>query len=225
MATHTRIEVIGKVRDTGLVAVFYHPDAGVVKEVLRACYEGGIRVFEFTNRGDMAQEVFGEAWRYARANLPDLALGVGSVPDAATAVLYMQMGASFVAAPTLDPWTARMCNRRKVLWIPGCGSMNEIQQAHELGAEFVKIFPAAPGGGPAFVRNVLGPMPWSSLLPDGGVSPDKEDLSEWFEAGVVAVGMGSKLFTREILARKDYALLEEKVKELLFTLREVKGEI
>ncbi len=217
--------MILKIRDTGVVPVFYHPDASIVKEVLQACYEGGIRVFEFTNRGDLAHEVFTEVGRFCRANFPDLVLGAGSVPDAPTAVLYMQLGASFVVSPTLDAETARVCNRRKVLWIPGCGSATEIQQAHDLGAEYVKIFPGQSVGGPAFVRNILGPMPWSSLLPTGGVSTDKKSLQEWFDAGVAAVGMGSALFTQKLIAQKDFALLEEKVKELLFTIREIRGDL
>ena len=225
MAQHTRIDVVLKIRDTGIVPVFYHPDASLVKEVVRACYEGGIRVFEFTNRGDFAHEVFAAVSRYCSSDLPDLALGVGSVPDAATAALFMQLGANFVVAPILDPDTARVCNRRKVLWIPGCGSVSEIAQAEELGAEIVKIFPGSSVGGPDFVKNVRGPMPWSSLMPTGGVTPDRDNLQAWFDAGVIGVGMGSKLFTKEILEKKQMTLLEEKVKEILFTIKEIRGEI
>ena len=140
MANHSRIDVVLKIRDTGIVPVFYHPDASLVKEVVRSCYEGGIRVFEFTNRGDFAHEVFAEVSRYCRANLPDLALGVGSVIDAPTAALYLQLGSNFVVSPLLDADTARVCNRRKVLWVPGCGSVSEVSRAEELGAEIVKIF-------------------------------------------------------------------------------------
>jgi len=225
MAQHTRIDVVLKIKDTGIVPVLYHPDASLVKEVVQACYEGGIRVFEFTNRGDFAHEVFAEVSRYCSSDLPDLALGVGSVPDAATAALFMQLGANFMVAPILDPDTARVCNRRKVLWIPGCGSVSEIAQAEELGAEIVKIFPGSSVGGPEFVRNVKGPMPWSSLMPTGGVTPDRDNLQAWFDAGVIGVGMGSKLFTKEILEKKQMTLLEEKVKEILFTIKEIRGEI
>ena len=225
MSQHTRIDVVLKIRDTGLVPVFYHPDASLAKEVVQACYEGGIRVFEFTNRGDFAHEVFAEVSRYCSSDLPDLALGVGSVPDAATAAFFLQLGANFVVAPILDPDTARVCNRRKVLWIPGCGSVSEIAQAEELGAEIVKIFPGSPVGGPDFVKNVRGPMPWSSLMPTGGVTPDRDNLQAWFDAGVIGVGMGSKLFSREILEKRQMTLLEEKVKEILFTIKEIRGEI
>ncbi len=223
MANHTRIDVVLKIRDTGIVPVFYHPDASLVKEVVRSCYEGGIRVFEFTNRGDFAHEVFAEVSRYCRANLPDLALGVGSVIDAPTAALYLQLGSNFVVSPLLDADTARVCNRRKVLWVPGCGSVSEVSRAEELGAEIVKIFPGTSVGGPDFVKSIRGPMPWSSLMPTGGVAPTKENLKAWFDAGVVGVGMGSKLFTKEIIRDKDFARLEEKVKEVLFLIREIRG--
>ncbi len=224
MAQHARIDVVLRIKNTGLVPVFYHPDASLVTEVVRAAYEGGVRAFEFTNRGDFAHEVFAEVSRYSRANLPDLALGIGSVPDAATAALYLQLGANFVVSPVLDPDTARVCNRRKVLWIPGCGTVSEIAQAEELGAEIVKIFPGSSVGGPDFVKNVKGPMPWSSLMPTGGVTPDKENLKAWFDAGVIGVGMGSKLFTKEIIQKKQMDLLEEKVKEILFTIQEIREE-
>ncbi len=225
MANHSRIDVVLKIRDTGLVPVFYHPDASLVKEVVRSCYEGGIRVFEFTNRGDFAHEVFAEVSRFCRANLPDLALGVGSVIDASTAALYLQLGSNFVVSPLLDAATARVCNRRKVLWVPGCGSVSEVSQAEELGAEIVKIFPGTSVGGPDFVKSIRGPMPWSSLMPTGGVAPTKENLKAWFDAGVVGVGMGSKLFTKKIVEGKDFALLEEKVKEVLFLIREIRGAL
>lgn len=225
MATHTRIDVILKIRETGVVPVFYHPESEVVKHIIKACYEGGIRVFEFTNRGDFAHEVFSEINKYCRESLPSLVLGVGSVPDAATASLYIQLGAGFVVAPTLHPETARVCNRRKILWIPGCGTVSEISLAEEMGAEIVKIFPGSSVGGPDFVKNVKGPMPWSSLMPTGGVSPEKENLKKWFEAGVIAVGMGSKLFTKDILRNKAYDLLEEKVKELMVIIREIKDNM
>ena len=225
MAQHARIDVVLRIKNTGLVPVFYHPDASLVTEVVRAAYEGGVRAFEFTNRGDFAHEVFAEVSRYSRANLPDLALGIGSVPDAATTALYLQLGANFVVSPVLDPDTARVCNRRKVLWIPGCGTVSEIAQAEELGAEIVKIFPGSSVGGPDFVKNVKGPMPWSSLMPTGGVTPDKENLKAWFDAGVIGVGMGSKLFTKEIIQKRQMDLLEEKVKEILFTIKEIRGEI
>lgn len=210
MARFTRIEVARKMDETGIVPVFYHKDAEIGKKVLKACYDGGIRVFEFTNRGDYAHEVFTVLNKYAAAELPEMMLGVGSVVDAGTAALYIQLGASFIVSPVLKEDMAFTCNRRKILWSPGCGSLSEISRAEELGAEIVKIFPGQQVGGPDFVKAVKGPFPWTSIMPTGGVEPTEENLSAWFKAGVTCVGMGSQLITKDIIANGDY----EKLKDL-----------
>lgn len=208
MARFTRIEVAQKMDETGIVPVFYHKDAEIGKKVLKACYDGGIRVFEFTNRGDYAHEVFTVLNKYAAAELPEMMLGVGSVVDAGTAALYIQLGASFIVSPVLKEDMAFTCNRRKVLWSPGCGSLTEISRAEELGAEIVKIFPGQQVGGPEFVKAVKGPFPWTSIMPTGGVEPTEENLSAWFKAGVTCVGMGSQLITKDIIANNDYEKLK-----------------
>jgi 2-dehydro-3-deoxyphosphogluconate aldolase / (4S)-4-hydroxy-2-oxoglutarate aldolase len=164
--------------------------------VIKACYDGGIRVFEFTNRGDFAHVVFREINQYAAAELPGMILGVGSVIEQGTASLYMQLGAAFVVSPVLNEDTGRACNLRKVLWMPGCGSVSEISRAEELGAEIVKIFPASLVGGPAFIEAVKGPMPWTNIMPTGGVEPTDESLKAWFGAGAAVVGMGSQLLKK-----------------------------
>ncbi|MDE6499942.1 MAG: bifunctional 4-hydroxy-2-oxoglutarate aldolase/2-dehydro-3-deoxy-phosphogluconate aldolase, partial [Rikenella sp.] len=174
MARFSRIEVALEMKRQGVIPVFYHADTELCKEILRASYAAGIRVFEFTNRGDFAHEVFGELNRWAAEELPELMLGVGSVVDAPTAALYIQLGAAFVVSPLLNEEMASVCNRRKVLWAPGCGSLSEIGRAEELGAEIVKIFPGSSVGGPEFVRAVKGPCPWSSIMPTGGVEPTEE---------------------------------------------------
>ena len=193
--------------DTGMVPVFYHADLEVGKQVLRACYEGGVRVFEFTNRGDYAHEVFAALNKHVAKEMPDLLMGVGSVMDAGTAALYIQLGAEFVVSPILSIDIAKVCNRRKIGWSPGCGSLSEISYAEELGAEVVKIFPGTQVRGPAFVKAVLGPCPWTSIMPTGGVAPTEENLRGWFEAGVHCVGMGSQLITKEAIANSDYDTL------------------
>lgn len=212
MAKFTRIEVSIKMKETGIVPVFYHQDVEVCKKVIKACYLGGARVFEFTNRGDFAHEVFGELTKYARVELTEMAIGVGSVIDAPTAALYLQLGTDFIVSPILNEEMAKVCNRRKVLWSPGCGSLSEISKAEELGAEVVKIFPGKQVGGPDFVKAVKGPCPWSSIMPTGGVEPTEENLSEWFKAGVHCVGIGSKLISKKILDDKDYTALTNTVK-------------
>ena len=193
---------------TGMVPLFYHADVEIGKQVLKACYDGGARLMEFTNRGDFAHEVFGALNKYCLAELPEMILGVGSVTDAGTASLYLQLGANFVVTPVLREDIAVVCNRKKVLWSPGCASLTEICRAEELGCEIVKLFPGDVYG-PGFVKAIKGPQPWTSIMPTGGVSPTEENLSAWFSAGVTCVGMGSQLISSTILKTGDYAKLEQ----------------
>lgn len=215
MAKYTRIEVALKMREQGVIPVFYHSDVELCREVLRASYNAGIRVFEFTNRGDFAHETFGVLNRWALAELPGMMLGVGSVVDASTAALYIQLGANFVVSPLLNEQMAPVCNRRKVLWAPGCGSLSEIGRAEELGAEIVKIFPGSSVGGAEFVKAVKGPCPWSSIMPTGGVEPTAESLKEWFSAGVTCVGMGSNLFPKKLIDSRDWAAITRTIEQVL----------
>lgn len=223
MARFTRIDVVIKMKETGMVPVFYNADIEVCKNVLKACYDGGVRVFEFTNRGDFAHEVFGQMMKYAAEDCPEMMLGVGSVIDGPTTSLYLQMGANFIVSPIIDEEMAKMCNKRKVAWSPGCGSVTEIVKAHELGSEVVKIFPGSQVGGPAFVKAVRGPFPYASIMPTGGVSPDEANLKGWIEAGVHCVGMGSQLFPKDILANKDYTAITAKCKETLAIIKKLRA--
>lgn len=207
----------------GVIPVFYHPDAELCKEILRASYVAGIRVFEFTNRGDFAHEVFGELNKWAAKELPELMLGVGSVVDAPTAALYIQMGTAFVVSPLLNEEMAPVCNRRKILWAPGCGSLSDIGRAEELGAEIVKIFPGSSVGGPEFVKAVKGPCPWSSIMPTGGVEPTEESLRAWFGAGVTCVGMGSNLFPKALIDAKDWGAITKTIKDIRAIVATVRG--
>lgn len=200
---------------TGIVPVFYHKDLEVCKQVIKACYEGGARVFEFTNRGDFAHEVFGELTKYVNENFKEMILGVGSILDPGTTALYLQLGANFIVSPIVNTEMAKTCNRRKVAWMPGCGSVTEISFAEELGAEVVKIFPGSQVGGPSFVKAVKGPLPWASIMPTGGVSPTKENLEEWFAAGVHCVGIGSKLFLKKEDGTFDEYAITKKVSEAI----------
>ncbi|WBL23325.1 bifunctional 4-hydroxy-2-oxoglutarate aldolase/2-dehydro-3-deoxy-phosphogluconate aldolase [Zunongwangia sp. HRR-M8] len=215
MATYSRIAVAQQMKETGIVPVFYHSDIQTCKEVLKACYDGGARVFEFTNRGDFAHEVFADLVKYATKELPGMMLGVGSVIDAGTSALYLQLGTNFIVSPLVNAEMAKTCNRRKVAWMPGCGSVTEINYAEELGAEVVKIFPGSQVGGPSFVKAVKGPLPWASIMPTGGVSPTKENLSEWFAAGVHCVGIGSKLFIKNEDGKFDLQKVQAKVAEAI----------
>jgi len=215
MAKFTRIQVAQTMKETGMVPVFFHKDVEVCKKVLKACYDGGARVFEFTNRGDRAHLVFQELIIWAEKETPDMILGVGSIVEAGTTSLYIQLGASFIVSPVLNPDMAVVCNRRKISWSPGCGSLSEISKAEELGAEVVKIFPGSQVGGPSFVKAVLGPCPWTSIMPTGGVSPDEKNLTEWFKAGVHCVGMGSQLTVKDLNGNFDYKAISKKTKEAI----------
>jgi 2-dehydro-3-deoxyphosphogluconate aldolase/(4S)-4-hydroxy-2-oxoglutarate aldolase len=223
MARFTRIEVALKMQETGMVPVFYHTDIEVCKQVVKACYDGGVRLFEFTNRGDFATLVFAELNQWAAEACPEMIMGVGSVIDEATTAMYIALGANFIVSPLLDKGMAKVCNKRKIAWSPGCGSVTEIGRAHELGAEIVKVFPGKEVGGPGFVKAVKGPMPWTSVMPSSGVSPDEENLKQWFEAGATCVGMGSQLFPKEVLAKKNYGYITETCINALQTIKKLKA--
>ena len=221
MAQYTRMEVAQVMAESGMVPLFFNSDIVLSKKVLKACYDGGGRLLEFTARGDFAHEVFGELTKYAIDELPGMILGVGSITDAAAASLFMSLGANFIVTPVLREDIAVVCNRRKVLWSPGCGTLSEIGRAEEMGCEIVKLFPGATYG-PGFVKAIKGPQPWTSIMPTGGVSPTKENLTGWFDAGVTCVGMGSKLISKEIIADLDFKKLENDVRAALDMIEEVR---
>jgi 2-dehydro-3-deoxyphosphogluconate aldolase / (4S)-4-hydroxy-2-oxoglutarate aldolase len=223
MARFTRIKVAAVMEETGLVPLFYHHDIEICKNVLSACYDGGARLLEFTNRGDYAHEVFGELNKFAERNLPDMILGVGSITDAGAASLYMQLGANFVVTPVLREDIAIVCNRRKLLWSPGCGSLTEVAKAEELGAEIIKIFPGSLYG-PDFVKAVKAPCPWTSIMPTGGVSTSRENLKMWFDSGVTCVGIGSQLITAENIKKLDFKGLENQVRTTLQVIQSIRNK-
>lgn len=206
MARFDKIAVLNKMAATGVVPVFYNSDAEVAKQVVKACYEGGVRAFEFTNRGDFAHEVFAEVVKYAAKECPEMAVGVGSVVDAPTAALYIQLGACFVVGPLFNADVAKVCNRRLIPYTPGCGSITEVGMAQEAGCDLCKVFPGDVLG-PKFVKGLMAPMPWSKIMVTGGVEPTVENLSKWFKAGAFAVGMGSCLFPKEVVAAEDWATI------------------
>ena len=217
MAKFNKLQVLNRMEEAPMVPVFYNKDVETAKKVVKACYEGGVRAFEFTNRGDFAHEVFAEVVKYAAVECPEMALGVGSVVDAPTASLYMQLGACFVVGPLFNPDVAKVCNRRQVPYIPGCGSVSEIGFAQEAGCEVCKVFPGDVLG-PKFVKGLLAPMPWSKLMVTGGVEPTQDNITAWFKAGVCCVGMGSKLFPKDKVEAKDWAFVTSKCKEALLHL-------
>lgn len=221
MARFTRLQVAQKMGEQGMVPLFYHANIEIAKQVLTACYRGGARLLEFTNRGDFAHEVFGELNKFCLKELPGMMLGVGSVTDAGAASLYLQLGANFVVTPVLREDIAIVCNRKKVLWSPGCGSLSEIARAEELGCEVVKLF---PGGtyGPGFVKDIKGPCPWTNIMPTGGVNPDFESLKKWFDAGAYCVGMGSQLMAKNPDGSYDLEKIETLTREALGHIQKIR---
>ncbi|MBO8455592.1 MAG: bifunctional 4-hydroxy-2-oxoglutarate aldolase/2-dehydro-3-deoxy-phosphogluconate aldolase [Bacteroidetes bacterium] len=221
MAKYSKTEVLSAIKETGMVPVFYNSDVETAKAVVKACYEGGVRAFEFTNRGDFAHEVFGELVKFANKECPGMILGAGSVVDPATAALYIQLGANFIVGPLFNPAIAPVCNRRLIPYCPGCGSVSEIGAAQELGCDLCKVFPGDVLG-PAFVKGLKAPMPWSMLMITGGVKPEKENLEGWFKAGATCVGMGSNLFPKATIAAKDWGKITELCKSALEIIRQVR---
>jgi len=222
MAKHTRLKTLMRMKEVGVVPLFYDRDIQVAKSVVQACFTGGATIIEFTNRGDRAIDIFRELAIFRDEELPELILGAGSIVDGATAALYIAEGADFIVGPVLDSDIAKVCNARKIPYCPGCGSVTEIHQAHILGVEICKIFPGGQVGGPAFIKAVKGPCPWADLMPTGGVSPTRENLTEWFSAGAACVGIGSKLITKELIAARDYSGIEKKISEVVTLIREIR---
>lgn len=221
MARFTKLQVLQTAANQGMVPLFYNPDINLGKKVLKACYKGGARLLEFTNRGDFAHEVFGELNKYCAKELPEMILGVGSVSDVGTAALYMQLGANFIVSASLREDIAKTCNRRKVPYMPGCGTLTEIGKAEELGCDIVKLFPGSVYG-PGFIKAIKGPQPWTTIMPTGGVAPTEENLKGWFDAGATCVGMGSKLISKAILQNGDFKTLETNTRNALKLIQKIR---
>jgi 2-dehydro-3-deoxyphosphogluconate aldolase/(4S)-4-hydroxy-2-oxoglutarate aldolase len=219
-----RMAVLQALETQGVVPVFYHPDVEICKNVIQACADGGAPCIEFTNRGDFASQVFYEVTKHFASADPRVIMGVGSIVDAPTAGIYIANGAKFMVSPIVNEEVAKLCNRRMIPYSPGCGSATEISYAQELGCEIVKVFPGSSVGGPDFIKAVMGPMPWTKIMPTGGVDPDEASIKKWFGAGIVAAGMGSKLITQEALDNKDYAGISKKVRETVDLIAKVRGK-
>jgi len=224
MAKYSRLRVLTSMLESGLVPVFYHGDSRVVIEGGEACMAGGVRCFEFTNRGDLAHEVFRDVCAHFRDD-DRIILGAGTIMEPATAALYIQLGANFIVGPVLNPEVARLCNRRKVAYCPGCGTVSEISDAEELGVEICKVFPATALGGPGFIRDVLAPLPWARLMPTGGVEATEENVSGWIKAGACCLGMGGRLFPPKAIEAGDYGRITETAAQVLAWIKKARGGV
>jgi 2-dehydro-3-deoxyphosphogluconate aldolase/(4S)-4-hydroxy-2-oxoglutarate aldolase len=205
-------------KHSGVIPVFYHDDPEVCTQVLRVCYESGLRVFEFTNRGAQAQANFKYLLAYKKEHFPDMQLGIGTIKDAQTAQSFIELGTEFIVSPILDAGTAQVCNAAHIPWIPGCMSPTEIQGALVLGANLIKLFPGNVLG-PGFLKAIKPLFPDGRFMPTGGVSTDPENLKEWFDAGVVCVGMGSNLLDPESIRKQDWDALKQKIMQTFAYIR------
>ncbi len=225
MPSQDRLSVLNAMMEQSVIPVFYHPDVELCTNVIQACANAGAKCVEFTNRGDFAAHVFLDLTRHFAKADPSVIMGVGSIVDAPTAGLYIANGARFIVSPLTSVDTAKLCNRRGIPYSPGCGSATEIGDAQELGCEIVKVFPGASVGGPDFVKSVMGPMPWTRIMPTGGVEPTEESLRKWFSAGIVACGIGSNMITKKLLDAKDYKGIEDNVRSILQLVKRIKTEL
>lgn len=223
MARYSRLETLTAMKQIGLIPIFYNADFETAKNIIAACADGGAKVAEFTNRGDRAINIFTKLAEWRDAQRKDIILGIGSICDAPTAAMYISAGTDFIVGPVLDENVAKICNTRKIPYLPGCGSLTEIHNAHILGVEIVKIFPGESVGGPAFVKAIKGPCPWTEIMATGGISLTKEALTEWFNAGIACAGMGSNLITKELLAAKDYAGITKKVSQAIEIIKQIRA--
>jgi 2-dehydro-3-deoxyphosphogluconate aldolase / (4S)-4-hydroxy-2-oxoglutarate aldolase len=224
MARFDRLTVYNAIVQDGMIPLFYNPDLEVAKQIVAALYDGGSRVLEFTNRGDFAIEVFSALVKHCATAHPDMVIGIGTVDDAPTAALYIAYGANFIVSPTFNPDVSRLCNRRKIAYMPGCGDLNDIAVAEESGVEIVKLFPGSTSGGPAFVKAVLAARPMSRIMPTGGVTPEEDNLRGWFDAGVVCVGMGSKLVRKDWIQAGDFEKIESGTRNALKLIQSIRTE-
>jgi 2-dehydro-3-deoxyphosphogluconate aldolase/(4S)-4-hydroxy-2-oxoglutarate aldolase len=223
MAKYSRIKVIDTILDSGLIPVFNNTDLQVSIKIIDACIEGGAKVVEFTNRTDFSHETFGLLIKHYEQTKQEIIIGTGSIMDSATAMIYINNGANFIVGPIFSEEVARSCNRRKIMYAPGCGSATEISKAEEFGVEICKIFPGDSVGGPNFIKNILGPSPWTKIMPTGGVDVDKDNVFEWIKAGAAALGAGSNLISKDDVGNGNYQNITDKVKKMISWIKEARG--
>jgi len=223
MSNFSRHEVVENLLYNRIVPILHHSDVKQTIDVITACYEGGLKVFEFTNRSDLAHEVFSEVSKQIRRKTPDVLIGAGSIVDPGTTSLYIQLGADFIVSPVMNPQMGDICNSRKITWIPGAGTLTEILEADKCGADIVKVFPANHLGGPEYIKSIKGPCPWLVLMATGSISTDRETITSWLKSGAHCLGLGSQLFTKDILERKNYQGLTAKVKTIMQLVQDLRN--
>ena len=224
MASFLKNKVIGEILDLGLLPVFYNKDIKIAENIVKACVDGGAKVIEFTNRGDLAYEVFNELVKWSKKELPDVILGAGTILDQATADLFINCGVNFIVGPIFNPDIAKICNRRKIVYIPGCMTPSEISTAEEEGVDIVKVFPGSVVG-PEFIKAILGPCPWFRLMPSGGVEVNRQDISSWIRAGAATLNIGSNLIQKDLVKIGDFNGITKLVEQCIGWIKETRAEV
>jgi len=225
MKHRSRQEINQLIAQHALLPLFNPDDLEISKNIITAAYGGGVRLFECTNRSADALSIFKQLVPFVEKNLPDLVLGAGTIMDERSAIAFYDAGAQFIVSPVIPEDVAKFCQKNDIFWCPGASTLNEIVHAHALGADLVKIFPANFTGGPGFVKAIKAPCPWLKLMPTGGVDGSEKNLKEWFEAGVLCVGIGSQLFIREILAAKNYSMITTRTREMVTVIQSIKSKL
>jgi 2-dehydro-3-deoxyphosphogluconate aldolase/(4S)-4-hydroxy-2-oxoglutarate aldolase len=221
MKHRSRQEITQLISQHALLPLFNPDDLEISKNVIKAAYDGGVRLFECTNRSSDALSIFKQLVPLVESTMPGMVLGAGTIMDEAAAQRFYEAGAQFIVSPVISEDVARFCKKHDLFWCPGASTLNEIINAQNMGADVVKIFPANFLGGPEFVKAIKAPCPWIRIMPTGGVDGSEKNLRAWFEAGVVCVGIGSQLFTREILAAREYKMITTRTKEIVATIQSI----
>ena len=224
MKQYSKEKVYEVLTAQGVLPMFCHEDIYVCKSLLQAVYDAGARVVEFTNRKPNSLEVFNTLKKYADKKMPGLLLGAGTVMNVKEAKAFAKLDAGFIISPVIDKGVAKFCKEEKIFWCPGAATLTEIVHAQDLGAGLVKLVPAVQLGGPEFVKAVMAPCPWIKIMPTGGVNMEAENLLAWFQSGVKCVGIGSQLFSKDIIENGKYDLVTMQLSQMLQTVKAIRKE-
>ncbi len=214
--------ILSLIPQQGILPLYFYKDVSVSIEVLKALYSAGIRAVEYTNRGEAALQNFKEMRKVCDSELKGMYLGIGTIKNGEMAQTFIDAGTDYIICPGLIESVAAVADKNNMLWVPGCMTPTEIIRAETLGASMIKLFPGNILG-PGFMSAIKELFPGLSFMPTGGVELDKDNISAWFKAGVCAVGMGSKLITKQLLEAKDYAQITKDTEKVLAIIQSIKS--
>jgi 2-dehydro-3-deoxyphosphogluconate aldolase/(4S)-4-hydroxy-2-oxoglutarate aldolase len=223
MAHDEKHKVSEEIIRIGLLPVFYHSDLKTSEKIVQACVNGGATVVEYTNRGDVAPEIFRELITWSQKELPDVIIGIGTILDSTSAAAYISSGTNFIVGPVYNPDIAKICNRKKIPYIPGCMTPTEIIQAERTGADLIKVFPGSTVG-PGFIKALRGPCPWLRLMPSGGVEVNQHNISSWITSGAAALNIGSNLIKKDLVKAGDFNGITTLVKDCIGWIKKAREE-